>query len=56
MLVVDDDLGIQDLFRTFLKQSGFSRVVVGTAIEAIKSLRKQKNVGKEVGTETVLLT
>ena len=42
VLVVDDDLGIQDLFRTFLKQIGFSRVVVGTAIEAIKSLRKQK--------------
>ena len=41
-LVVDDDLGLQDLFRTFLKQIGFSRVVVGTAKEAIKSLRKQK--------------
>ena len=37
-LVVDDDAGLQDLFRTFLKQIGFSRVVVGTA----KSLRKQK--------------
>jgi CheY-like chemotaxis protein len=35
-------LGLQDLFRTFLKQIGFSRVVVGTASEAIKSLRKQK--------------
>ena len=42
VLVVDDDLGVQDLFRTFLKQTGFSRVVVGTATEAIKSLRKQK--------------
>ena len=42
MLVVDDDLGLQDLFRTFLKQIGFSRVVVGTAKEAINSLRKQK--------------
>ena len=42
VLVVDDDLGIQDLFRTFLKQIGFSRVVVGTATEAIKSLRQQK--------------
>ena len=41
-LVVDDDLGLQDLFRTFLKQIGFSRVVVGTAKGAIKSLRKQK--------------
>ena len=42
VLVVDDDLGLQDLFRTFLKQIGFSRVVVGTAAEAVKSLRKQK--------------
>ena len=42
VLVVDDDPGLQDLFRTFLKQIGFSRVVVGTAKEAIKSLRKQK--------------
>jgi excisionase family DNA binding protein len=42
VLVVDDDLGVQDLFRTFLKQIGFSRVVVSTASEAIKSLRKQK--------------
>jgi excisionase family DNA binding protein len=41
-LVVDDDLGLQDLLRTFLKQIGLSRVVVGTAKEAIKSLRKQK--------------
>jgi excisionase family DNA binding protein len=42
VLVVDDDPGLQDLFRTFLKKIGFSRVVVGTAKEAIKSLRKQK--------------
>ena len=42
VLVVDDDLGMQDLFRAFLKKIGFSRVVVGTATEAIKSLRKQK--------------
>jgi excisionase family DNA binding protein len=42
VLVVDDDLGVQELFRTFLKQIGFSRVVVGTAKEAVKSLRKQK--------------
>jgi CheY-like chemotaxis protein len=33
---------LQELFRTFLKQIGFSRVVVGTAKEAIKSLRKHK--------------
>jgi excisionase family DNA binding protein len=42
VLVLDDDVGLQELFRTFLKQIGFSRVVVGTAKEAIKSLRKQK--------------
>ena len=42
VLVVDDDLGIQELFKTFLKKTGFSRVVVGTAKEAISSLRKQK--------------
>jgi excisionase family DNA binding protein len=42
VLVVDDDVELQELFRTFLKQIGFSRVVVGTAKEAIKSLRKQK--------------
>jgi excisionase family DNA binding protein len=42
VLVVDDDVELQELFRTFLKQNGFSRVVVGTAKEAIKSLRKQK--------------
>jgi PleD family two-component response regulator len=42
VLVVDDDLDLQDLFRTFLKKIGFGRVVVGTAKEAINSLRKQK--------------
>jgi len=42
VLAVDDDPGLQDLFRTFLKKIGFSRVVVGTAAEAIKSLGKQK--------------
>ena len=42
VLVVDDDPGLQDLFRAFLKKIGFSRVVVGTAKEAINSLRKQK--------------
>jgi excisionase family DNA binding protein len=42
VLVVDDDVELQELFRSFLKQIGFSRVVVGTAKEAIKSLRKQK--------------
>jgi len=42
VLVVDDDPGIQELFKTFLKEIGFSRLVVGTANEAISSLRKQK--------------
>ena len=42
VLVVDDDLGIQELFKTFLKKIGFSRVIVGTAKDAISSLRKQK--------------
>ena len=34
VLVVDDDPGLQNLFRTFLRKIGFSRVVVGTAKEA----------------------
>jgi excisionase family DNA binding protein len=42
VLVVDDDLGIQELFKAFLKKHGFSRVVVGTAKEALSGLRKQK--------------
>src|SRR6516162_4783701 len=42
VLVVDDNPRLQDLFRTFLKKIGFSRVVVGTAKEAIKRLEKQK--------------
>jgi excisionase family DNA binding protein len=42
VLVVDDDLGIQELFKIFLKKIGFSRVVVGTANEAISRMRKQK--------------
>jgi excisionase family DNA binding protein len=42
VLVLDDDLGVQELFKTLLKKYGFSRVVAGTANEAISSLRKQK--------------
>jgi excisionase family DNA binding protein len=42
VLVVDDDPGLQELFKTFLKKMGFSRVVVGTAKDAIACLRKQK--------------
>ena len=42
VLVVDDDPDIQELFKAFLKKIGFSRVLVGTAKDAIHSLRKQK--------------
>ena len=42
VLVVDDDPDLQELFKAFLKRIGFSRVVVGTAKDAIHSLRKQK--------------
>jgi DNA-binding NtrC family response regulator len=42
VLVVDDDLDLQELFKSFLKKIGFSRVVVGTAKDAISSLEKQK--------------
>ena len=42
VLVVDDDPDLQELFKAFLKKIGFSRVVVGTAKDAIGSLRKQK--------------
>jgi excisionase family DNA binding protein len=41
VLVVDDDPGLQEVFRKFLKKIGFCRVVVGTAKEAIRSLGKQ---------------
>ena len=42
VLVVDDDPGLQELFRNFLKKVGFSRVVVGTAKDAVANLKKQK--------------
>lgn len=42
VLVVDDDPDLQELFKAFLKKIGFSRVVVGTAKDAVGSLRKQK--------------
>ena len=42
VLVVDADTDLQGLFKAFLKKIGFSRVVVGTAKDAIHSLRKQK--------------
>jgi excisionase family DNA binding protein len=42
VLVVDDDEELQKVFHTFLKKIGFSRVVVGTAKDAIAGLKRQK--------------
>jgi excisionase family DNA binding protein len=42
VLVVDDDLGLQEMFKLFLKKAGFSRVIVGTGKEAIAALSKKK--------------
>lgn len=42
VLVVDDDTGVQAMFKLFLKKSGFSRMIVGTGKEAIAALKKQK--------------
>ena len=42
VLVVDDDEGIQAMFKLFLKKTGFSRLVVGTGREALAALQKQK--------------
>jgi excisionase family DNA binding protein len=42
VLVVDDDVSLQNLFKVFLKKIGFSRVVVGTVKEAIGALEKQR--------------
>jgi excisionase family DNA binding protein len=42
VLVADSDTEIQELFKVFLKKIGFSRVVVGSAQEAVSSLRKQR--------------
>jgi CheY-like chemotaxis protein len=44
VLVVDDDLSLQNLFKVFLKKIGFSRVVVGTVKEAIAALEKQSSI------------
>jgi len=41
VLVVDDDVSLQNLFKVFLKKIGFSRVVVGTVKEALVALEKQ---------------
>ena len=42
ILVVDDDTGLQSMFKLFLKRQGFARVVVGTGKEALAALHKQK--------------
>ncbi len=42
VLVVDDDTGLQSMFKLFLKKQGFSRIVVGTGREAVAALHKQK--------------
>jgi excisionase family DNA binding protein len=40
VLVVDDDKGLQSMFKLFLKKQGYARVVVGTGREAISELKK----------------
>ena len=42
VLVVDDDTGLQSMFKLFLKKQGLSRIVVGTGKEAINAMQKQK--------------
>ena len=42
VLVVDDDTGLQSMFKLFLKKQGFTRIVVGTGKEALAALHKQK--------------
>ena len=42
VLVVDDDVSLQNLFKVFLRKIGFSRVVVGTVKEAMTALEKQR--------------
>ena len=42
VLVVDDEEAIQELFKMFLKKSGFSRQVVGNGKDALTALNKQK--------------
>jgi excisionase family DNA binding protein len=42
VLVVDDDTGVQGMFKLFLKKTGFSRMIVGTGKEAVAALKKQK--------------
>ncbi len=42
VLVIDDDTGVQGMFKLFLKKTGFSRMIVGTGKEGIAALKKQK--------------
>ena len=42
VLVVDDDEGLQNMFKLFLKKQGYARLVVGTGAEAIAAMKKQK--------------
>jgi excisionase family DNA binding protein len=42
VLVVDDDLQLQNIFKQFLKKAGFGRIVVGTGAEAIQHAEKQR--------------
>jgi excisionase family DNA binding protein len=41
VLVVDDDPGLQSIFKQFLKKAGFGRVVVGKAAEALAEAKKR---------------
>jgi len=41
VLVVDDDPGLQSIYKQFLKKAGFGRVVVGTAAEAMAEAGKR---------------
>jgi excisionase family DNA binding protein len=42
VLVVDDDVVLQEMFKLFLKRAGFSRLIVGTGREALAALERQK--------------
>lgn len=42
VLVIDDDVALQAMFKLFLKKTGFSRMIVGTGKEALSALKKQK--------------
>lgn len=42
VLVVDDDIQLQSLFKQFLKKAGFSRIVVGTGTDALAAADKQR--------------